>query len=247
MTAMSSSLDLPEVNQSLAGQSAQDIVRFAHQQFGKGMVLTSSFGAQAAVMLHLVTRIVPDIPVIWVDTGYLFPETYQFAHELADRLKLNLKVYQSHMSPAHMEAIEGKLWEGDLDDLNRYDRLRKVEPMNRALDDLSATAWLSGVRRQQTQHRSGLDYIGKRGELYKIHPILDWSTKDVHEYLKAHDLPYHPLYFQGYASIGDWHSTRAILDGEDERAGRFQGRKQECGLHLPETSDESQSRDSSGL
>jgi len=240
-------LDMKQVNRDLAGKSAEDIVRFAHEHFAAGLVMSSSFGAQAAVMLHLVTRIVPDVPVVWVDTGYLFPETYQFAHALADRLKLNLKVYQSAMSPAHMEAVEGKLWEGDLDDLNRYDRLRKVEPMNRALDDLNASAWLSGVRRQQTAHRAGMDYVTYRNNLYKVHPILDWSTKDIHEYLTTHDLPYHPLYFQGYASIGDWHSTRSIMDGEDERAGRFRGMKQECGLHLPESPDEGQSRDSSGL
>ena len=111
ITAKSPKLDLNLLNQELDPKKAIELVQWSHATFGDGLVMTTSFGIQAAVMLHLVTKVIPDIPVIWVDTGYLPPETYKFAEELTDRLKLNLKVYQSSMSPARMEAIYGKLWE----------------------------------------------------------------------------------------------------------------------------------------
>ncbi len=246
-TPATAELDLQAVNASLADAGAQDVVRWAADTFGRGLIMTSSFGAQAAVMLHLVTRVVPDVPVVFIDTGFLFPETYRFADELTRRLNLNLKVYQSPISPARMVALEGRLWEGDAEALNRYDRLRKVEPMQRALQELGATAWLAGLRREQTDFRRSLDRVTRQNGIYKIHPILDWTTRDVHEYLKAHDLPYHPLYEKGYASIGDWHSTTSILDGQHEREGRFRGLKQECGLHVPGSPEENDSRTSSGL
>ncbi len=241
-------LDLETVNRQLDDVSAADIVAWAGQRFERGLVLTSSFGVQAAVMLHLVTQVLPDIPVIFIDTGYLHPETYRFADDLTQRLKLNLKVYQADVSPARMEALRGKLWELETREaLIEYDTLRKVEPMQRALRELGATAWLAGLRQGQTDHRAKLRTIEKQGDIYKAHPILRWSGKEVHEYLKSHDLPYHPLRDQGYASIGDWHSTRPITAGEDERAGRFKGLKQECGLHLPATREENESRGSADL
>lgn len=241
-------MDLVEANRLLDSATAQEIIRWAFERFAGGLVMTSSFGAQAAVMLHLATRVVPDIPVIFIDTGYLYKETYLFARDLTDRLKLNLKVYQSPMSAAHMEAVHGKLWEEDSKDaLDLYDKLRKVEPMRRALKELNVTAWLAGLRRGQTDHRQSLRVVERQGGVFKIHPILKWSGKEVHEYLKTHNLPYHPLRDLGYASIGDWHSTRPVADGEHERAGRFKGLKQECGLHLPSTEQENQSRGSADL
>ncbi len=247
-TLSAPSIDLEAVNTQLSDVSADDIVAWAGRQFERGLVLTSSFGVQAAVMLHLVTRILPDIPVIFIDTGYLHPETYRFADDLTTRLKLNLKVFQSDMSAARMEALRGKLWETETREaLIEYDTIRKVEPMQRALKQLGATAWLAGLRQGQTDHRAKLRTVEKQGDIYKVHPILRWSTKEVHEYLKAHELPYHPLRDQGYASIGDWHSTRPITAGEDERAGRFKGLKQECGLHLPATREENESRGSADL
>jgi phosphoadenosine phosphosulfate reductase len=242
--------NLEAANRDLAQAGALDIVRAAAKAFGDGLVLTSSFGAQAAVMLHLCTRVTPDIPVIFVDTGYLFPETYTFAQELAERLTLNLKVYQSPLSPARMEALMGRLWEEpSAEKLDRYDQVRKVEPLRRALKDLKATAWLSGVRGGQTEHRQSMNPVEWHAgyELYAVHPILRWSTRDIHNYLTEHELPYHPLYYKGYKSIGDTHSTRPINPGEDERAGRFHGLKSECGIHLPKSKAENESLGSAGL
>ncbi len=240
-------LDLDSMNRRLANSDAPAIVEWASAAFGAGLVLSSSFGAQAAVMLHLVTRMVPRIPVIWVDTGYLFPETYRFADALARRLDLNLKVYQPLISPARQEAIDGQLWEQGQDGLGRYNQIRKVEPMQRALSELGATAWFAGLRRQQTDHRATLRTVERQDGVYKIHPILAWTNADVHRYLKQHDLPYHPLHEQGYLSIGDTHTTSRVTDGAHERAGRFGGLKQECGLHLPTSAEENQSLGSSGL
>lgn len=228
--------------------SATEIVQWSAETFGRGLVMSTSFGIQSAVMLHLVTRTVPNIPVIWVDTGYLPPETYRFADELSQRLHLNLQVYQSPLSPARMEALHGKLWEQhDVEAFNRYDKIRKVEPMQRALKELGATAWLAGLRNNQTNHRKTLDFVNIQSEIYKILPILRWNSRDIYQYLTANDLPYHPLFDQGYVTVGDWHSSRPLMAGEDDRDTRFHGLKQECGLHLPETEGEAESLNSSSL
>ncbi|NEQ94988.1 MAG: phosphoadenylyl-sulfate reductase, partial [Okeania sp. SIO2G4] len=211
--------------------------------------MSTSFGIQAAVMLHLATTVVPNIPVIWVDTGYLPGETYRFAEELTERLKLNLKVYQSSISPARMEAIHGRLWaENNADALNRYDQIRKVEPMQRALKQLDAKAWLAGLRRDQTDHRKSLNRISQQSGIYKILPILTWNARDIYQYLTAYNLPYHPFFDLGYTTVGDWHSSRPLTaEDENERDTRFHGLKQECGLHLPQTDGQAQSLDSSSL
>lgn len=242
-------LDLVTINHNLVNSNADEIVIWAKQQFDKHLVMSTSFGIQSAVMLHLVTQIIPDIPVIWIDTGYLPKETYLFAEQLTKRLNLNLKVYQSQLTPSRMEAIYGKLWEKrDLESLNLYDRIRKVEPMQRALQELDAQAWLAGLRQDQTQFRQQLDYINKQGAQYKILPILTWNSRDIYQYLTKYDLPYHPYFDLGYVSVGDWHSSRPLTAGDDdERDTRFHGVKQECGLHLPLNREEAQSLDSSQL
>ncbi len=242
-------IELSQVNSALASATAEQRVEWAVKALGSGLVMTTSFGIHSAVMLHLVTQIVPQMPIIWVDTGYLPNSTYRFAEQLTARLSLNLQVYQSLLSPARMEALHGKLWaQTDLESLNRYDQIRKVEPMQRALSELGATGWLAGLRSDQTAHRKTLDIVSLQGEIYKISPILDWSAKAIYKYLIAHDLPYHPLFDQGYVTVGDWHSSRPLMStDENERDTRFNGIKQECGIHLPQTPEESESLDSSLL
>ncbi len=246
---LESDLDLEALNQTLDGMDAAGLVSWGVETFGDSLVMSTSFGIQSAVMLHLVTQVMPAIPVIWVDTGYLPAETYRFADELTQRLNLNLKVYQSTMSPARMEALHGRLWDEDnLEALNRYDYIRKVEPMQRALKELGAKAWLAGLRANQTSHRQTLSRIAQQNGVYKLHPILSWHSRDVYKYLMAFDLPYHPLFDQGYVTVGDWHSSRPMTAADgDERATRFKGLKQECGLHLPQTQGEADSLNSSSL
>ncbi|MGB3403488.1 MAG: phosphoadenylyl-sulfate reductase [Microcoleaceae cyanobacterium] len=248
-TPASPQLDLDRVNQELADVTATELVQWAAETFTDGLVMSTSFGIQSAVMLHLVTQVVPDIPVIWIDTGYLPAETYVFADGLTERLNLNLKVYQSAISPARMEALQGRLWEAEtVEALNRYDYIRKVEPMQRALTELGATAWLAGLRADQTKHRQTLQRVDQQSEVYKVYPILHWKAREIYRYLKAHDLPYHPYFDLGYTSVGDWHSSRPITpDDQNERDTRFRGMKEECGLHVPKTKEEAQSLDSSSL
>lgn len=210
---------------------AEERIKWAVDQYGSGLVLTTSFGIQAAVMLHLVTRIIPKIPVIFIDTGYLFPETYRFARELTERLELNLKKYTPAMTAAEQEALYGKQWEQGIDGLKRYNTLNKVEPMDRAVRELGATAWLAGLRRTQASTRENLKVVQQQNKIAKVHPIIDWDNRTVHRYLTQHGLPYHPLWDQGYVSVGDVHSTTKLIDGMREEDTRFGGVKRECGLH----------------
>lgn len=215
----------------LEGETAEARVAWALERWGEKLVLSTSFGIQSAVMLHLATRVRRDIPVVFVDTGYLFPETYRFAEELAERFSLNLKVATPLWTPARQEAVHGRRWEQGLEGLAAYNLDNKVEPMNRALQELGAAAWLSGLRRSQAKSRANLPVVQTQKRTVKIHPIVDWSEKDIYTYMTKHDLPFHPLWEKGYVSVGDVHSTRPLEAGMSEEETRFGGLKRECGLH----------------
>ena len=240
-------IDLDEVNPRLEQADSQAIVQWAADTFGDGLVMSTSFGMQSAVMLHLISEVKPDMPVIFIDTGFHFMDTYRFADKLVKRLDINLQVFQAPHSSAWTLARHGKLWEQGADGMNQIDQIHKVEPMQRALKELGATAVLAGLRRGQTEHRQSLPHVVKQNAQYKVHPILRWDNRDIHLYLKAHDLPYHPLRDKDYASVGDWYNTLPITADQHEREGRFGGLKQECGLHVPQSDAEGESRDASGL
>jgi phosphoadenosine phosphosulfate reductase len=201
------------------------------ERYGASLVLSTSFGAQAAVMLHLATRVAPGIPVVFVDTGYLFPETYAFADQLTRRLSLNLKVYRAVESPAWIEARHGRLWEKGLEGLATYNQIVKVAPMQRGLAELGARAWMAGLRRVQSSSREQLPVVSQQDGRMKVLPIVDWTDRDVHRYLTENDLPYHPLWEKGYVSIGDVHTTRPLTGEMTPEETRFFGIKRECGLH----------------
>jgi phosphoadenosine phosphosulfate reductase len=215
----------------LARLDAGARVEQALTQLPGNYALSSSFGAQSAVMLHLVNERAPGIPVILIDTGYLFPETYQFIDQLSSRLKLNLKVYRAETSPGWQEARYGKLWEQGVAGLDRYHQINKIEPMQRALGELEIGTWFAGLRRSQASSRSDTPFLSWRQGRAKVHPIADWSDRDVFAYLSKHRLPYHPLWARGYVSIGDVHSTTPLGSGMREEDTRFGGIKRECGLH----------------
>ena len=223
--------ELEQVNERLAQATAEERVAYALSQWKPNIVLSTSFGAQSAVLLHMVTRQWPDIPVVLLDTQYLFPETYTFADELTARLKLNLKVYSSPVSREWQEARHGRLWEQGVDGIHQFNAMNKTEPMARALKDLNAEAWITGLRRSQSSTRVGLQTLAVQDERVKVHPIYDWTNKDVHQYLTKHDLPYHPLWEQGYVSIGDVQTSRPLGEGMSEEDTRFFGLGRECGLH----------------
>ncbi len=240
VTAAESPRALAELNAWLGTQSAEQRVAWALENTAGEHALSSSFGAQSAVSLHMVTAQAPRIPVIVVDTGYLFPETYRFIDELGDRLKLNLKVYRPQIGVAWMEAKFGRLWEQGLEGIERYNRMRKVEPMQRALNELGVRTWIAGLRRSQSGSRANLDFLQIKDGRWKLHPLADWSDREVWQYLQAHDLPYHPLWHDGYVSIGDIHTTRRLEPGMREEDTRFFGLKRECGLHFDSESAENQ-------
>lgn len=225
------SLHLAEINTALESLSAQQRIAWALEHLPDTHALTSSFGIQAAVMLHLVVTERAETPIILTDTGYLFPETYRFIDELTDKLDLNLHIYRGKLSPAWQEARYGKLWEQGIEGLEKYNRINKVEPMHQALEDLQVGTWFSGLRREQSQSRSGLPLLAIQNGVFKFLPIVDWSNKDVHYYLKEHGLNYHPLWEEGYLSVGDTHTTQKWQPGMLEEETRFFGLKRECGLH----------------
>ncbi|MGY4516758.1 phosphoadenylyl-sulfate reductase [Lysobacter sp. HA18] len=231
LTAAESPRALAELNDWLSARTAQERIAWSLENLSGEHALSSSFGAQAAVSLHLATQQRAELPVILVDTGYLFPETYRFVDELSQRLSLNLHVVRPQIGIAWMEARFGRLWEQGLDGLERYNRLRKVEPMQRALRDLGVRCWIAGLRRSQSRSREHVDFLELRDGRWKLHPIADWTDCDVFRYLQQHDLPYHPLWHEGYVSIGDVHTTRALEAGMSEDDTRFFGLKRECGLH----------------
>lgn len=222
---------LERCNRRFEKMSAQERVRWSLTTLPPQHVLSSSFGAQAAVTLHLVTQEDPEIPVILVDTGYLFSETYQFIDELTDRMQLNLFVYRAARSPAWQEAREGERWKQGKAGIAAYNEENKIVPMKQALRELNAGTWFAGLRRSQSRSRAMTPYLDWSGDRWKVHPIADWTDRDVHRYLKRNNLPYHALWDHGYVSIGDRHSTRPIHEVSTEEQTRFFGLKRECGLH----------------
>jgi phosphoadenosine phosphosulfate reductase len=222
---------LSEISANLEKVSAEERVRWALERFRPDIMLSTSFGVQSAVLLHMVTQQWSDIPVVMVDTRYLFPETYLFADQLTERLKLNLKVYRAETSAAWLEARHGKLWEHGVDGIEKYNQINKVEPMQRATRELGVRGWITGLRRQQAKSRKEVGVLQLQKDVVKIQPIIDWTDKMIYDYLKKYDLPYHPLWEQGYVSIGDLHTTRPLTANMTEEETRFFGLKRECGIH----------------
>jgi phosphoadenosine phosphosulfate reductase len=232
ITAAESQQALAELNTWLGSLPAIKRIEWALDTLSGEHALSSSFGAQAAVSLHLVTRVRADIPVILIDTGFLFAETYRFIEQLRERLHLNLKTYRPAMGLAWLEIRHGRLWDRGAEGLALYNRLHKVEPMQRALEELNVRTWIAGIRRSQSQSRAAIEFLELRDGRWKLHPLADWRDRDIGQYLARHELPYHPLWHQGYVSIGDVHTTRRWEPGMREEDTRFFGIARECGLHM---------------
>ncbi len=218
----------------------QDRLDWAYQKFGNRFAMTTSFGIQSSVLLHMLTKssFCSEVPVIWVDTGYLPFETYRYAEQLTNQFGLNIRIAQSHLTPANMEALHGRLWETkSVKDLERYHSIRKVEPLERAFNDLNVLCWASGVRGGQTDHRRSMQLLDSLRERFTLRPLLEWSQKEVFYYMEDNNLPQHPLFEKGYSTVGDWHSSSPDSEDLKGRGTRFGGLKQECGIHLPSESN----------
>ncbi len=227
---------LDETRVKLQALGSEERLKWAYEKFGSHFLATTSFGIQSAVLLHMLSVLGIDssIPVIWVDTGYMPSETYCYAEELINKLGINIKVAQSEMSPARMEALYGKLWETDsIDDLENYHLIRKVQPLENALDELKVRCWASGVRGTQTDHRRSMTVLDPIRGRFSLRPLLEWTQKDIFYYMQHNNLPQHPLFEKGYSTVGDWHSSSPDGIKMKGRSTRFGGLKEECGIHLP--------------
>lgn len=204
---------------------------WANRHAGRSAALTTSFGIQSAVMLHLWKSHCPESPIIFIDSGFLFPETYAYAETLKDLLGLEILTYRPLLKPHQIVSEFGKLWEQGSEGIEKYSYLTKIEPLQRAFTELQITLWLSGIRREQSSERSRLLFIVEHAGVMKMHPILDKDTSFINRYMTTFGLPEHPLKAQGYATVGDYHSSVPLSEGQHEEQTRFNGIKRECGLH----------------
>lgn len=223
--------DAQTLGAELAELTAAQRVQILNERWGDRVVASTSFGLQAAVMLKIIADNAPEMPVIFIDTGYLFAETYRYADKLASQYGLDIRVYNPQITPARQEALYGKLWEQGKEGLEKYGMLNKVEPMNRALQDLKRDIWLSGLRRSQSRSRVSRGFAEQQGRTLKVYPILDWEDAQVASYFDDQKLERYPLEAHGYQTMGDWHSTRPVGADGDIESTRYGGEKYECGLH----------------
>jgi phosphoadenosine phosphosulfate reductase len=224
--------DLRVLADDLEERSAEEVLAWAVERFAGRIVLTCSWQMQSSVLVDMLDGIGADIRIVELDTGLLFPETYQTRDRLIERYGLTVERVDPVQTVAEQERTEGpELWRRDPD---RCCALRKVAPLERALWGMDA--WVTGIRRAQSPGRMTarkVDLDETRG-VVKVQPLVDWSDEDVIGYLGAHDVPYNPLHDRGYPSIGCMPCTRTVRPGEDPRAGRWADTgKTECGLHLP--------------
>lgn len=197
------------VNREL-GHDPEALVEWAHS-LGEKVVATTSFGPFSAVLLHMIAKRHPQTPVLWMDSGYATAQTYRYLETVRERLGLNLHIYHPRRSRAHREAVEGPV--PALDDPRHaaFTREVKLEPFERAMREMSPVVWITGVRAEETAHRAQMEPVTLNPEgIIKVAPLLGWSSRRMHEYLKQHDLPNNLDYYDP-------------TKGEEHR---------ECGLHL---------------
>jgi phosphoadenosine phosphosulfate reductase len=237
LATLEPTLDIDATNRALETYDPQRVVAWAARQFGDELVMSSSFGAESALLIQMATAVQPRIRIVFVDTGYLFPETHRFMEELRQRFDLNIWTYRTRNDPIAWLAQAGENDPAVRRDVDACCAANKNEPFERAMAQLKPKAWLRGIRRQQADTRADRQIVewSRRYQCYAVSPLLNWTRREIHAYMKQHDLPYHPLFDQGYTSIGcnPLTCTRPIQIGEDPRAGRWAGSgKTECGLHL---------------
>ncbi|WP_102224887.1 phosphoadenylyl-sulfate reductase [Acidimangrovimonas sediminis] len=212
------------------GRSAQEILAKALEQEDIGPVaMVSSFGADSVVLLHLAAQIDPSLPVLFLDTQMLFPETLTYQREVAQTLGLTGVQVIRPDPKAVLERDPDNILH--LAEPDACCQLRKTEPLDRALAPYGA--WITGRKRFQTGARAALQPFEVEEGRLKVNPLANWSAEDLRDHMDAHDLPRHPLVAKGYASIGCAPCTTPVKAGEDPRAGRWRGRdKDECGIHF---------------
>jgi phosphoadenosine phosphosulfate reductase len=216
--------------ESLEKSEPREILRWACTKF-RCLCLAASFGKDSVTLLHMVRDIRPDIDVIYLNTGYDFPETVEYIHQLEKEWKLRVIEFTPRISVKEQERTLGAdLYHTDPD---RCCGIRKVEPMARALRNYNA--WITGLRRDETDHRKGIRVVEVTDSMVKINPLAAWTADDIWNYLRTNNVPYNPLYDRGYVSLGCRPCTLAGTWGRFERAGRWAGTSKaggECGIHV---------------
>ena len=208
----------------------EELLSWAFSAYGKDVALATGMGVEGMALLHMAHRINPNVKVFTGDTEFLFPETYDLIERVESRYGITIERLYSDLAPRDQEISYGRaLWASDPD---QCCNVRKIEPLRRKLATLDA--WITAIRRDQTSTRATIRKIDwdAKFDLVKISPLADWTREKVWSYVLENDVPYNPLHDRNYPSIGCTHCTRAVLPGEDQRAGRWSGLgKVECGLH----------------
>ena len=233
--------EIAELNRRFENASAEQILGWAAATFPDDIILTCSFQHDGVALAHMLRSIKPDIPVVFINTGFHFKETLEYRDQIVALLGLNLVEVGRKMTWEDFKAQYGAdLYNRDPD---LCCRINKVEPLLEALKGVRA--WINGRRRDQTTERSAITHVELQGGIVKINPLARWASKDTFRYLNAHNLPLNPLFERGYTSIGCEPCTRPPLSADDERSGRWAGTdKRECGIHtILETPASSNGRD----
>ena len=211
--------------------TAEEILRWTHDRFGPQTVFTTALDLEGSVLAFMIARARLPIRIVTIDTGLLFPQTYETRQRLQDALEIEIESVQPSTSLAEQEDRYGpQLWTVRPD---RCCSIRKVEPLERTLAPVDA--WITGIRRAQTPERANAPKVSfdERFSVTKVNPLVDWTLTQVQDFLRRHEIPYNPMFDDGFPSIGCAPCTRRVVAGEDPRAGRWSGfEKRECGLHF---------------
>jgi phosphoadenosine phosphosulfate reductase len=223
--------NLIQLKLALDSATPQEIIRWAKYRFFPKVVISSSFQTQSLPLLLMISSCAPEIKVLFIDTGFHFPETIRFRDEVVDRQKLNLEIIKPEKTTKEFQEENGDLYIRQADTCCQ---INKTIPFQKTLAGKSA--WISGIRRDQTTNRNKIPIISQHPflPLYKISPLAAWNSKEVDAYTMEHNLPTHPLHQTGFLSIGCAPCTTPVNGNEEERAGRWRGiDKVECGIHFP--------------
>lgn len=217
-------------SQRLENASPQEIIAWAVETYAPKLTMATAFGPEGCVILHMLAAIDPSTYVFNLDTGYQFKETLELRDRIAKRYGIEVDMKQAATTVEQYEALHGGPLYQTNPDQCCFDR--KVTVLRQSV--VGWNAWMSGIRRDQSSDRAGVPIVAwdKKFGLVKVSPLANWTKNDVWKLITEHDIPYNPLHDKGYTSIGCWPCTRAVMFGEDERAGRWSGTaKTECGLH----------------
>jgi phosphoadenosine phosphosulfate reductase len=223
-------------SRDLAGKTPQEVLRWAVRAFHPRLTMGTAFGAEGCCIIHMLAEIEPGVRIFNLETGYQFGETLELRERLKQRYGIEVEYVRPETTVPEYEAEHGGPLYVIRSDQCCHDR--KIMPLRRTL--VGYEAWISAIRRDQTEHRAKADVVqwDRKFGLVKVNPLLSWTKKEVWGFIAKHDVPYNPLHDQNYPSIGCWPCTRPVSNGEDERAGRWSGSvKKECGLHVVEVED----------